>query len=373
MLPLPRPNAGSANRVALVALVAALIVGSLCASAPARAAGSTANAGTAPAAFFGVSGRHIDNGDIAAMDEAGVGTYRALFHFRWAKRREDGFYDWRSFDRLVGRMAARGIDLLPLLYGTPNWIYRDEATPPIHDPSASAEWVKLLRELVGRYGPNGLYWKLNPLTPYRPIRAWQIWNEPNSPKFWAPAPSPGAYARLLQLSAQAIHAVDPHAAIVTGGVVADPRGKGSIPGPDFLARLLTIPGVAQAADKYGYHPYAKNVPGVLAEIGAARKALRAAGHGRAPIWVTEFGWGSNSLLGSIFSKTEEGQAAALGRSYSRVLANNGRLGVERMLWYYWRDQFDPLCIWCRSAGLLHRWREPRPSFHTFRRLALAAR
>jgi hypothetical protein len=339
-------------------------------SAPPPAA---AQAPAPPPAFFGVSGRHIDQSDVHAMSEAGVGTYRALFHFRWAKRRDDGFYQWRTFDRLVGRMASQGIEVLPLLYGTPNWIYDDEATPPIHDRAAAAEWFQLLRQLVSRYGPDGLFWKLNPLIPYQPITAWQVWNEPNSPKFWAPEPNPVEYAALLELSAQAIRSVDPGAVIVTAGVVANPKGEGAIAGPDYLSGLVSMPRVTQSADKIGYHPYAQNARGVLAEIATARKTLRSAGLGRMPLWVTEFGWGANSLLGTSFSKSEAGQAAALNASYSAVIAKNGRLGVERMLWYYWRDQFDPLCIWCRSAGLLQRWREPRESFKAFQRLALAAR
>mgnify|MGYP000300619214 CR=1 FL=1 len=368
MNPPARRSGGAGSRLVPIGPLLALVAITLCLLAPAPA---VAQPPVAPS-FFGVSGRHIDSRDVTDMEQAGVGTYRTLFHFRWAKRRDDGFYQWRTFDRMVGRMATQGIELLPLLYGTPNWIYDDEATPPIHDRGAATEWVQLLRQLASRYGPGGLYWRLNPLVPYRPIRAWQIWNEPNSPKFWAPTPNPAEYAALLQLSARAIRSIDPGATIVSAGIVADPRGKGAIAGSDYLAELVSIPGAVEAMDKVGYHPYAENAPGVLAEIAAARKALRASGLGGMPIWVTEFGWGANSLLESIFSKSPAGQAAALKRTYAGVLAKRDRLGVERLLWYYWRDQFDPLCIWCRSAGLLERWREPKPSFRTFQRLAAAA-
>jgi hypothetical protein len=42
------------------------------------------------------------------------------------------------------------------------------------------------------------------------------------------------------------------------------------------------------------------------------------------------------------------------------------LGIERLLWYNWRDSWDPFCTWCRSAGLLSRHVEPKPAFETFR-------
>ena len=50
--------------------------------------------------------------------------------------RRDGFYDWREFDRLVERTARANIELLPLLYGTPDWIASNQATPPIYDAKA---------------------------------------------------------------------------------------------------------------------------------------------------------------------------------------------------------------------------------------------
>ena len=39
-----------------------------------------------------------------------------------------------------------------------------------------------------------------------------------------------------------------------------------------------------------------------------------------------------------------------------------------MLWYYWRDQPDPFCGWCRSAGLLERSHRRKPAFAVFHTL-----
>ena len=46
---------------------------------------AAARSGPTPPGFFGVSGRHLDFDDLNAMEDAGVGVYRTLFHFQLAK------------------------------------------------------------------------------------------------------------------------------------------------------------------------------------------------------------------------------------------------------------------------------------------------
>ena len=52
-----------------------------------------------------------------------------------------------------------------------------------------------------------------------------------------------------------------------------------------------------------------------------------------------------------------------------ILRKRKRLGIQRALWYYWRDHSDPFCIWCRSAGLLEPDHTPKPAYAAFRALA----
>jgi hypothetical protein len=336
-------------------------------AAPA-AAGAAEPPGPTPPGFFGVSGRHLDFDDLNAMDDAGVGVVRTLFHFKAIQPKRNGAYNWTEFDQLVARTAAHDTELLPMLFGSPNWISLNTSTPPIYTAAARDAWAKLLSQLVRRYGPHGLYWRLHPLSHYHPITAWQIWNEPNSGQFWGSHPSPAGYAQLVAISANAIHRIDPKATIVSAGVSAAPPGLDTIPGPQYLAQLASSPTARAAIDKYGYHPYAKNAPDVRAELLAARQALASNDPG-APIWVTEVGWGSDFLLGNIFLKTPEGQAKALRNTFSMILRMRKQFGIQRALWYYWRDHNDRFCIWCRSAGLLGADYTPKPAYAAFRRLA----
>lgn len=351
----------------LIAAISLLAAGT--AAAGERRAATPAPVPEAPPNFFGVSGRNLKLADVPRMQAAGVRTYRTLFHFRNAKRREDGFYNWNAFDRLVERSARSGIELLPLLYGTPDWIGSDEAAPPIGDAEAEAEWTRLLSELVSRYGPGGLFWTLHPFLPRRPIRTWQIWNEPNLNKYWHPAPDPDAYARLLTISARALKAVDPGARVIAAGVLADPHGVG-IPGPEYLAALVSSPQARAAADRFAYHPYGERVSDVRRHLVRARKAVYRNGGRNTPLWVTEVGWGTEPLVSQLLSKPgEQAQADALSRTFKMLLRRRQQLGIERVLWYYWRDQYDPLCLWCRSAGLLRNTLQLKPAFGAFKALA----
>ena len=41
-----------------------------------------------------------------------------------------------------------------------------------------------------RYGRHGSFWRHHPGLPYRPIVTYEIWNAPNTPGSWCPAPEP---------------------------------------------------------------------------------------------------------------------------------------------------------------------------------------
>lgn len=326
-------------------------------------------AAAAPPGFMGVSAVGPDSIDFKKMREAKVGAARVLFHFRATKRRKDDFYDWSTFDTLVRNAAGNEIEILPLLFGTPDWIYFDSRIPPIYDERAKSEWSRLLRELASRYGPNGLFWGLNPFLPYKPIRNWQIWNEPNDPTFWEPKPDPAGFAELMRISAAALRSVDPRAKIISGGIIAEPFDEDGIKGTNFLRQTLRQPGMTEAVDAIGYHPYAGRPKEVKRHLRLARRATRQAGARGEPFWVTELGWGSDAaVFGGLF-KSEQGQAKSLRRSFKMMVRKRERMNIERALWYYWRDGFDPRCAWCRVAGLLEDDYEPRLAYNEFTSLS----
>ena len=110
---------------------------------------------------------------------------------------------------------ARGLGVLPVVQGTPDWAALnpgDPASPP-RDP---ADFARVLTMLVTRYGPNGSLWAEHPEVAKQPIRAWQIWNEPNLTRYWNVAPWAPSYVKLLKAADKALKAAD-------RGLEDDPR------------------------------------------------------------------------------------------------------------------------------------------------------
>ena len=125
--------------------------------------------------------------------------------------------DFTRPDAVVLQAAQRGLGVLPVVHGTPQWAALqpgDPASPP-RDP---ADFSRLLTALVARYGPSGSFWAEHPEVSRQPIRAWQIWNEPNLTRYWNVAPWAPSYVRLLQAADRALKAADPRSQTVLAGL-----------------------------------------------------------------------------------------------------------------------------------------------------------
>ena len=208
--------------------------------------------------FFGVVPTTVKPGDLAQMAAHGVGTLRhGLF---WpAIEPTPGGYDWTAYDFLFREATEAGVRIFPILFGTPGWVNflagrNDCGAICAPESTASRQsFANFAVEAVKRYGPEGDFWKpsggdceIPSLCPYEPapcdctkplpVTSWQIWNEQNSPKYYAPEPDPIAYAGSSTPLGTAIKPVDPRAEIVLGGMWGPPDTDAVIHTVDYLAR-----------------------------------------------------------------------------------------------------------------------------------------
>ena len=200
----------------------------------------------------------------------------------------------------------------------------------------------MMRALAERYGPGGSFWSAHPDLPYDPVTTYEVWNEPNLATFWCPRPDPAAYARIYLAAHQAIHAADPEATVLLGGLApvtaSEPQeAPTKMAVGDFLARAIQEqPGLPEAVDAVAVHPYAPTPGAVLRTVVWFRKALSGAGLGVVPMSVNEFGWptrGSEGPLAPvaeatraryIVATTRPGDAYRLSVMRLRELALDGR-------------------------------------------------
>jgi GH35 family endo-1,4-beta-xylanase len=335
----------------------------------------SATAQAAPHSFYGlVPNSDLGEADYRLMEKANVGSARVSLFWHVIEARRDQF-DWSATDAVIGRLAAANIQSLPSLFGTPEWLAKDPAKPPVGSKRQSAEWSEFIEEAARRYGSGGTYWSSvyptqHPGESPLPIAAWQVWNEVNGPKHFHPRPSVGKYAKLLKITRKAIEQGDPSAEIVTSGLVSEPTGKGGIEGWDYLTKLLKNKGANRSLDHAALHPYAANARQIFTDLKRMRRALKKGGKRNAQTWVTEVGWSSDPKVGGKLAKSPNKQARLLKQTYKRLASKRKSWKIGGVYWYTWRD--DPkarrVCDWCPTAGLVKRNLKPKPAFREFRKV-----
>jgi Ca2+-binding RTX toxin-like protein len=357
-----RLAAGSVIRLAIVLSVLAL---SLVAASPAAAVRSE---------FFGIAQSldRLDGTDLQGMAAVRVRTERV--QLQWASvQPTQGSFDWAETDAFVGALASRGIRPVPFVWGSPRWVATTFATPPIDTAAHEQAWQDFLKAAVARYGPGGSYWGTG--GPYHqqygagatawPVTAWQVWNEPNLPKYFAPTPSVSQYARLLQISHDAIKSQNPQAQIVLAGLDAYATNTAW----NFLGNLYQVAGVKSNFDIAALHPYAPDLNYFRNAIVQFRGVMKQYGDGGKQLWLTEVGWGSDPPDQFGINKGLAGQNNMLSTSFNLVLSMRSDWNVQRVFWFYWRDPptHPPgTCSFCSSAGLLYYSRSAKPAYNTFR-------
>ena len=351
------------RRARTLALVATLV---------AFATQGTASA-FADGAFYGVhdASKGLPQRDLKRMDRGHVGTVRRLVYWPGIEPRR-GQFNWAGLDRIVGRLASKGIAMLPVVYGSPRYIARSPNVPPVHSAKKLRVWRKFLAQAVKRYGTGGFYWTAPGLYPLQhpgkaalPIRDWQIWNEPNLKKFFAPRPSVPQYATLVRSAHRAILGADPRANLVLAGM----SGRGQPSDKKFLNRFYAAHQIQGSFEAVAINPYAPQVPQVGRKIRRIRGVMRRHGDKRTPVWITELGWGSHQPDRFGLNKGPKGQKRMLQKSFRLILHHRRAWHVKRLIWFDFRDPPASRggCSFCGSAGLLKHGGKPKPAWRAFNR------
>lgn len=190
-------------------------------------------------------------------------------------------YDWGFDDRIVGALAAHGLQWLPIIDYSASWaqsVRGQDHSPPV----SFSDYAAYAGALAGRYGPGGVYWLENPELSPLPVETYEVWNEPDNPQYWYRSPNPVAYADMYTRARAAIDAVEPGARVLVGGLMR--------PAWFLSAMLAADPGLRAQIDGVAIHPYAATPAAVLGGVRSARLAMRAQGLASVPLYVTEFGW-----------------------------------------------------------------------------------
>lgn len=327
-----------------------------------------ASAAAVPRAFYGTTydgevraaPAETQTGAWKEMRSSGVGAARTVFAWAQAKPAEDAHFNFGLTDVYVGDAARSGVQLLPIVMSTPLWAKADAQHWWPRDPDHLGDYT---RALVRRYGPGGRFWEENAEIPKRPIRHWQIYNEPGRTKRYGP---------VLRAAYRAIKKADRGASVVLAGITGT-EGNGT---PwDVLDYLYRKGGIKGFFDLAAIHMYTGKPANVLEGIKLFRRVMRENGDARTPIWLTEFGItaskGRTEAPASqrTLRTTDTGMAAFLRKAYRSLRQGRKAVGLQRAYWYTWASSYKSGSGIFRFAGLNEfsdGRLEPKPALEAYR-------
>jgi hypothetical protein len=366
---------------ALCAAVGLLLV----ASAPAAAARKV------PRGFFGVNtSGNIELAPASVqrhmwdkLARGGAESARVLFNWDLTEP-EPGGFDWSRNDSIVEYATRHAMKVLPTVEYTPSWArqYPDVASSP---PKSPTPYTDFLRAAIKRYGPHGTFWLLHPTLPYKPLREWQIWNEPEIAfhwyrepftRKWHPSDAKG-YVDLLKAAYKTVHATDPGAKVVLAALSIDSWRS--------LDKLYRWGKLKRNFDIAALQAFAGDPDFIPTLLHRFHDVLEHHGRQDVPLYVTEMTWpaakgkahpGYTTGYMSGFLTSRQGAAERLSKAYS-ILAKRKLRKAVRLKRTYWfigsssyktRNEFE-------YSGLLKLSGEklsPVPAYFAYKKAARAA-
>jgi hypothetical protein len=271
---------------------------------------------------------------------------KSLITWRDIEGKAKGQYDWSGSDALLKASKAAGVKVLARVDFQPAWARKDGANNG--PPDNYQDYADFLKALVTRYKSGSQYGHLDAI---------EVWNEPNLAREWGGQPvndrQAGDYVRLLTAAYSAIKAADPTVTVVTAGLSPTGWNDDTARPDDQYLQWLYDAGLKGHYDVLGAHaPGYKAPPEVSPEEAAAnpdwggdrsftfrrvedlRAIMQKNGDGAKQVWVTEFGWTSDTVHPAYawHRVTEDQKADYLVRAFEWARG-------------HWAPWIGPMMVW----------------------------
>lgn len=285
---------------------------------------------------------------LAHMQAAGAKRVTTFLDWGTVQPNEQT-WDWSSFDTKVRNAQAAGMEVFALVNGDPAWAWQPDRLATI--PEKRIAFVAAMAE---RYDCDGSNDAPGPLC----VHDWSFYAEPDfyvdyyqdnpgTKGYWG---KKGAdYAHMLAGVAAVVHAEDPSARVMIGGLAYDsflpPNGtRGFVREflPTVLATLNTKPGGARAyLDAIAVHYYSLQFPSIRDKLQEIRAIMQAHNISQLPLIVPEAGYWSSEAAGSNETK----QAQRIVQMYVEGLS----AGVQELSYFTVFDSGSGM----EASGLFH--------------------
>lgn len=297
---------------------------------------------------------------LNAARDAGVWAVRV--DVDWSRiEAERGRRDWSNVDRVVHAIRAHGMCAHGLLTYAPAW-----AADPIHQPEGS--YFAPQPEMFAQFARDAATRYLNK------VLVWEIWNEPNTVRFFKPRPDAARYGALLTAAYTAIKSVGSDLTVVSGGL-APAEDDGEDIAPTTFLEGLYAAGANRSFDAFGIHPYTypalPNDPSTSAwntalHLRDMHDTMVDGGDPGKRIWITECG----APTGTATVAVDETVQAETIRIVLRAARDVTWLGPAFV--YSVRDSGTDPSDAEQNFGILHHDLSPKPSYAVVRGFASKA-
>ncbi|WP_124848318.1 hypothetical protein [Acidipila sp. EB88] len=279
-------------------------------SSAAQKAQAGSSTGVIPSSFFGMVVK-------APAAQPGVATgARRLWDsgVTWAALEPArGSFAWATLDAEVAAAQQAGAEITLCLGMTPQWASSRPVMPSAYGvgatamPASLADWDTYVGAVATRYSGR--------------IRAYEVWNAPETPAYWSGAPAQmGENMSVLAAhAAAAVHSADSAALVVSPAL-----------SPTGLAAFL-MAGGGTSVDVVGSTLASTSGSGpedAAATIQALRSVMAGTSVDGSPLWNDQGAWVLPQ--GGLSSQVQAAYVA-------RALILNAAYGVQRMHWYAWDD------------------------------------
>jgi hypothetical protein len=262
--------------------------------------------------------------------------------------------DFTRPDAINGELEGLGLRPLWVLTGAPCWA----AAVPCSQPRPT---LGPLPDRIGDYAS----FAVEVAERYPEALGIEVWNEPNIPNFWRPAPDAALYRQLLSETAEAVHGSGSQVPVVMAGpspttaeqAAEDPQ---KIPFVSFIEEVMAGPD-GPAVDAIGVHPYSLLQPDrePVRESLRLFEVARAAAERAAPgvsVWVTEVGLTTAGRNRISIAEQAEGLA--------EIVATIAGQGVPVITVHRFFDQAEPEFAFEEGFGIATSDGTPKPAFCT---------
>ncbi|NOX89838.1 MAG: glycoside hydrolase family 5 protein [Calditrichaeota bacterium] len=277
---------------------------------------------------------------LDSVKQAGIRCIRDEAYWSDIETQKGVFNFPPAIDFYVKEAKKRNIEVL-LILDYNNKLYADHSSSGVASDSNRAAFARYCQEVVRHFKPMG-------------VKYYEIWNEPNIPVFWDPAPDASLYAELLKTVYPAIKEID-STAFVMACATSPAEGEPSpfINWLDFIKQVINAGG-GENMDGVSFHLYRFNSPEtyLFQDIDHLQKIVGS----DKPLFLTEFGLPTSSVWPNI-SYQQQAQY------FSRLLLLGRTVPQLKLISYYdLKDDGEDPSNNEHNFGLIAFDYKPKPAF-----------